>query len=171
MRTNSPPLYTNHKHIYTLPKAFKSKVLTFSFSQQKFKKLIESTGKYGLVNGKVVDLEEDPDAPAAPPSTPAKRGRGGKAAGTPRTTSGRKRKAPAKNKDDSENEESDADGDTAETPAKKRATTKRGAAKAAAQKVKEEASGNDEEDAEGDKNGDDDGEKSDEEDNDNPDVV
>lgn len=123
-----------------------------SFSQQKFKKLIESTGKYGLVNGKVVDLEEDPDNPTPAPTTPAKRGRGGKAAGTPRTTGGRKRKTPAKEKVNSDNEDSDAEVEGTPAP-KKRATAKRGAAKKAAEKVKEEASDN-EDDAETNGNGD-----------------
>lgn len=142
---------SHHKHLHTPSVKTKARMLTFFyFSQQKFKKLIESTGKYGLVNGKVVDLEEDPDNPAPPPTTPAKRGRGGKAAGTPRTTSARKRKAlPPKEKADSGDEDSDAE--VAETPAKKRATTKRGAAKAAAKKVKDEVSGD--EDAEENGNG------------------
>ncbi|KAK5939109.1 hypothetical protein PMZ80_008412 [Knufia obscura] len=105
--------------------------------QQKFKKLIESTKKYALVNGKVVDLEDGGEGASAP-ATPAKRGRGGKATSTPRSSAGRKRKT---KKDDSDDEESDAEG----TPAKKRATpAKRGAAKKSAEKVKAEAS--DEED-------------------------
>ena len=119
-----------------------------SSSQQKFKKLIESTKKYALVNGKVVDLE-DPDSGgdgSTAPSTPApKKGRGAKAAGTPRSgaTSGRKRKT---KKDDDEEDSAAEEG----TPVKKKRTTaERGAAKKANARVKEEAADEDDADEDG----------------------
>lgn len=93
--------------------------------------MIESTNKYALINGKVVDIS-DPNAPA--PATPAKRGRGKKATGTPQSTT-KKRKAIDKDDDNADT----SDDAVLETPAKKKTPAKRGAAKKAAVKVKEEA--------------------------------
>lgn len=131
---------------YLLILQYRSKyiLIFFSFSQQKFKKLIESTGKYGLVNGKVVDLEEDQDKDsdepaAATPATPAgKRGRGGKTAATPRSTGGRKRKAPAKKAEVADADEDDVgdEEEATEAPVKKRANT--GKKSATQTKVKKE---------------------------------
>lgn len=132
---------------------FQTKLANSCYSQQKFKKLIESTGRYALVNGKVVDLEDDD---GGPPATPARRGRGFlKGTSTPRSgaTRGRKRKATKDVTDD----EDDSEGGG--TPVKKRATpAKRGAARKAAEKVREEASEEAEEDGEEEQNGE--GEKS-----------
>lgn len=92
------------------------------FSQQKFKKLIESTKKYGLVNGKVVDLEEDPDAAA---KTPAKKGTKAKATNTPALTPGRKRKAMKNGSED----ESDVAEEPTPAPKKRAKSVARAAAK------------------------------------------
>ncbi|KAK4922444.1 hypothetical protein LTR66_016601, partial [Elasticomyces elasticus] len=115
--------------------------------QQKFKNLIESTGKYALVRGKVIDLEADPNAPA----TPKPKGKGGKAAGTPKppksTGGGRKRKSVAR-KDESDDEE-DSVAAASDNPATKKAktTTKRNAAAKAQKKNKEDAEADSDDDA------------------------
>lgn len=133
-------------------------LLTLSLSQQKFKKLIESTNKYGLMNGKVVDLE-DPDHASTPV---AKKGRPKSTTSTPRSTAGRKRKATKK--DGTDEDDSDVENGT---PVKK--TAKR-TPRSTAKSVKAEAAESDDEDHEGEdgepageKSGDDDEEGSDKE--------
>lgn len=98
-----------------------------SYRQQKFKKLIESTNRYALVNGKVIDLQANDDgtttATAATVSTPKGRGRpkaAANGASTPKSTGGRKRKV--KSPDAESNDEQN------DTPAKKRQKGMKGSA-------------------------------------------